>query len=184
MVKDNQPILRAEVEELFTADDLTVEGGHVVHDFQTVAKTEKGHGRIERRTLTTSSELKGYSEWPGMEQVFRLDRYRVNTKTGEVEEEVSYGLTSLSAAEASPQRLLGYVREYWGIENGLHRCRDVTFHKDRTRMTKGKTGHVVASLNNLAIGILRHAGATNVAAARRWCQANLLTLPSHAPLLQ
>ena len=44
---------------------------------------------------------------------------------------------------------------------------DVTFHEDRTRMTKPNTGQVMATLNNLAISLLRYAGATNIAAARR-----------------
>ena len=34
----------------------------------------------------------------------------------------------------------------------------------------------MASLNNLVIGLLRHAGATNLAEARRWCDGNLHTL--------
>ena len=92
-----------------------------------------------------------------------------------------YGLTSLSAAEASPERLLALARAYWGIENGLHYRRDVTFHEDRTRLTRGHAGRVMASLNNLVIGLLRHAGATNLAQARRWCDAHLtLTLASLA----
>jgi hypothetical protein len=83
-----------------------------------------------------SAELKGYSDWPGLEQVFRLDRQRIDLKTGEIEEEVVYGLTSLSPLEASPARLLALTRAYWGAENGLHYRRDVTFREDATRLTK------------------------------------------------
>jgi len=50
----------------------------------------------------------------------------------------------------------------------LHYRRDVTFHEDATRLTRGHAGRVMATLNNLVIGLLRHAGATNLAAARRW----------------
>ncbi len=66
------------------------------------------------------------------------------------------------------------ARTYWGIENGLHQCRDVTFNEDRTRLTKGNAGRVMASLNNLVIGLLRQAGVTNIAEARRWCNANII----------
>ncbi len=125
------------------------------------------------RQITVSSELKGYSDWPGLEQVFVLERQRVELKSGEAECETVYGLTSLSAAEASAERLLGLVRAYWGIESGLHQCRDVTFQEDRTRLTCGRAGWVMASLNNLVIGLLRLAGATNLAAARRWLDAKL-----------
>jgi predicted transposase YbfD/YdcC len=173
LVKDNQPTLREEVELLFTADHRTVEGGEVVHDFKTARQVNKGHGRREVRQITVSAELKGYCDWPGLEQVFRLERQRIEIKTGEIEEEVVYGLTSLSSSEASPARLLELTRAYWGVENGLHYRRDVTFREDATRLTKGHAGHVMASLNNLVIGLLRLAGFTNLAAARRYCDADL-----------
>ena len=173
LAKDNQPTLRADIEELFTADDRTVEGGHLPHDFRTARQVDKGHGRREARQITVSSELKGYSDWPGLEQVFRLQRERSEKKSGKHERGIVYGLTSLTSDEASPARLLELTRAYWGIENGLHYRRDVTFHEDATRLTQGHAGRVMASLNNLVIGLLRLAGFTNLAAARRYCGANL-----------
>jgi predicted transposase YbfD/YdcC len=173
LAKENQPTLHEEIELLFTADGRTVEGGEVMHDFKRVRHVNKGHGRQEVREITVSAELKGYSDWPGLEQVFRLDRQRIDLKTGEIEEEVVYGLTSLSPMEASPVRLLEITRAYWGVENGLHYRRDVTFREDATRLTKGHAGHVMAALNNLVIGMLRLAGFTNLAAARRYCDADL-----------
>ena len=173
LVKDNQPSLRDEIELLFSGDDRTVEGGRVAHDFKTARRMNKGHGRREVREITVSGELKGYSDWPGLEQVFRLDRERIDLGTGEIKRETHYGLTSLTPSEASPARLLELTRQYWGVENGLHYRRDVTFREDETRLTKGKAGHVMASINNLVIGLLRIAGFTNLAAARRYCDADL-----------
>lgn len=173
LAKGNQPTLRQEIEDLFRADRQTVEGGRVPLDLRCARTRDKGHGRLEVRRITVSSELKGYSDWPGLEQVFVLERQRVDLKTGEVQSETVYGLTSLSAAEASAGRLLDLVRAYWGIESGLHQCRDVTFQEDSTRLSGGTAGWVMASLNNLVIGLLRLAGATNLAAARRWLDAKL-----------
>jgi predicted transposase YbfD/YdcC len=173
LAKDNQPGLRADIEQLFTADDHTVEGGQVPHDFRTARQTDKGHGRREARAIAVSGELKGYRAWPGLEQVFRLDRRRVDAKTGREERETVYGLTSLPPTKAPPARLLALSRAYWGIENGLHHRRDVTFREDRTRLTKGHAGHVMATLNNLVIGLLRHASTTNVAEARRRWDADI-----------
>jgi predicted transposase YbfD/YdcC len=170
--KDNQPTLREDIEQVFASDDRTVLGGHVPNDFRKWRTVDKGHGRKESREITVSSELKGYSDWPGLEQVFKLDRRRLDIKTGKEEQEIVYGLTSLSAMEASPERLLYLSRSYWGIENGLHYRRDTTFNEDRTRMTKGHAGRVMATLNNLVIGLLRQAGATNIASARRSFDAN------------
>jgi predicted transposase YbfD/YdcC len=171
LIKENQPSVLEEIEFLFAPKTPTVLGGYLPDDFTVYKQTEKGHGRLERRKITVSSELKDYTKWPSLEQVFRLERERINLSTGEIEREVVYGLTSLSREEASARELFGYVRAYWGIENGLHLRRDVTFREDRTRQTRGNQGRVMASLNNLAIGLLRHAGFTNLAHARRLCNS-------------
>jgi predicted transposase YbfD/YdcC len=79
---------------------------------------------------------------------------------------LSDGRTSLTRETASARYLLGQIRSYWGIENGLHHRRDGTFPEDRTRLTRGNAGLVLAILNNLGIGLLRRRGATNLAQAR------------------
>jgi predicted transposase YbfD/YdcC len=174
VAKDNQPTLRADIEAVFTVDDRTVAGGRVGRDLRTARMVDHGHGRHETRTLTASSDLRAFSDWPGLEQVFCLTRQRRHTATGKLEQAVVYGLTSLSAVQAPPARLLALHRAYWGIENRLHHRRDVTFREDATRLTCGHAGRVMAALNNLVIGVLRIAGHTNLAAARRRCNADLL----------
>jgi len=123
-------------------------------DFEVVTQISKGHGRLEERTLTVSSQLKDFLGWPYLEQVFKLQRRFTSLKTGEIQEQTIYGFTSLSRDEIAPARLLQLTRSYWGIENGLHYRRDVTLHEDRTRMTKGKMAQVMACLNNLVLGLL------------------------------
>ena len=174
LAKDNQPTLHADIATLFAPAEPTVLGGQIPHDFQTAQTCDKGHGRLNRRHITVSSELTGYTDWPGLAQVFQIERERVQTKTSKITHETVCGLTSLTRAHASPKRLLDLVRSYWGIENGLHYCRDVTFHEDRTRMTLGNTGRIMAIVNNLVITLLRLAGATNLAHARR---LNAMDLP-------
>ncbi len=172
-VKDNQPTLRAAIEQLFTADNRTVAGGRLPPERRVAHSMDKGHGRQDTRTLWASSDLCGYSDWPGLQQVFRLARERCHAKRGKVEREVVYGVTSLAPSAASAARLLALSRAYWGIENGLHYRRDVTFHEDATRLTQGQAGRVMAALNNLVIGLLCRAGYRNHAAARRRCNADL-----------
>jgi predicted transposase YbfD/YdcC len=167
LAKDNQPTLHADIATLFAPPEPTVLGGTIPTDFQTARTVDKGHGRLNRRHITVSSELTGYSDWPGLAQVFQIARERVETKTGQSTHEIVYGLTSLTRAQASPARLLDLIRSYWGIENGLHYRRDVTFHEDRTRMTVGNTGRIMATVNNLVVSLLRLSGATNLAHARR-----------------
>jgi len=77
-----------------------------------------------------------------------------------------YAVTSLTAAQAHPARLADYVRGHWGIE-ALHHIRDVTFAEDACQVLNGSAPRAMASLRNLAIGILRAHGDRNIAAALR-----------------
>ena len=54
-----------------------------------------------------------------------------------------------------------------GIENKSHWVRDVTFDEDRSQVRCGNIPHMMAALRNTAIGLLRWAGHTNIAAACR-----------------
>lgn len=144
---------------------------------------EKGHGRLEQRTLTTSSMLQGYVNWPYAQQVFRLERRFVRTSDGLVMQETTYGVTSLTAQQAYPAQLLRIVRGHWGIENGLHYRRDDTLHEDRCRL-KGQGAHAMAVINNLILGLLLRRGVVNVPDARRYYAANLheaVALVLHSP---
>ena len=78
-----------------------------------------------------------------------------------------YGVTSLRPEHADPDRLLELVRNHWRIENTSHWVRDVTFHEDRSQVRCGNIPQLMAALRNTAIGLLRGAGHTNIAAACR-----------------
>jgi predicted transposase YbfD/YdcC len=153
--KGNQPQLEEDIRLWFEPEPDPIAGqGRVPKDFETVKETSKGHGRLEERTLTVSSQLNDFLNWPYLQQVFRLERRFLFMKTSEIQEQVVYGLTSLSREEITPGKFLALIRSYWGIENGLHYRRDVTLQEDRTRMTKGNAGRIMACLNNLVIGLV------------------------------
>jgi predicted transposase YbfD/YdcC len=154
-VKGNQPQLEENLRLWFGPDPDPIPGqAYPAKDFETAQSVSKGHGRIEQRTLTVSSQLKDFLDWPYQEQVFKLERRFISTKTGEAREQVVYGITSLTREEVSPQKLLQMTRSYWGIENGLHYRRDVTLQEDHTRMTHRNAARVMACLNNLVLGLL------------------------------
>jgi len=160
IVKENQPQLHADIELVFTLPP--------VGDRQETARTvDSGHGRIEQRNITTSEALVGYSDWPGLAQVFEVGRHVITPKTGKERAEVVYGVTSLRRERATPGRLLELVRGHWSIENKSHWVRDVTFDADRSQVRCGNIPHVMAALRNTTIGLLRWAGHTNIAAACR-----------------
>ena len=83
--------------------------------------------------------------------------------------ETLYGLSSLPTQRTTPAHLLALSRGHWTIENRLHWVRDVTFDEDRSRVRKGSGAQVMASLRNLAISLLRLAGARYIAPALRHC---------------
>ena len=181
VVKDNQANTRKAIEQLFAPEQPRPGFGCPPMDFRGTKTTEKQAGRLEERTLTVSSLLNDYLDWPHLGQVFKLERRVTHLSTGSVETEVQYGLTSLTAQEADPKRLLNIIRSEWGIENGLHYRRDVTFQEDHTRMTAKRMGRVMATINNLVISLINSQGFDNHAHARRVfnaCPAKALALIS------
>jgi predicted transposase YbfD/YdcC len=161
VVKANQPQLQEDITTVFALPP-------IVGETRTVAETvDGGHGRIEQRRLQTSDVLVGYSDWPGLAQVFQLERQVIRKKTGAVRQERVAGVTSLPLERADATRLLGLVRGHWRIENQSHWVRDVTFDEDRSHVRGGNLPQVLAALRNTVIGLMRQAGHTNIAAACR-----------------
>jgi len=125
---------------------------------------DRGHGRVETRRLqaTTIAGL----DFPHATQALRITRrvrplHQLRWRTVTV-----HAVTSLTAAQTSPARLADYVRGHWGIE-ALHHIRDTTLAEDAHQLRTGTAPHAMASLRNLAIGILRRHGHRNLAAALR-----------------
>jgi predicted transposase YbfD/YdcC len=167
-VKGNQEGLEASIAQVFAPESAAKPGFSLPkNDFLSYTQTSAGHGRIETRTLTTSSLLKGYSDWPYLEQVFKYQCIVIDKKTEERTEEICFGVTSLSAVEAGPKRLLNIVRGYWRIENQLHYRRDVCLNEDHCGLRLPNLVHVFAILNNWVLGLFALAGGGNFAAAQR-----------------
>ena len=183
VIKDNQPETVKALETLFAPETCVPGFSPASHDdFKTAVTVEKGHGRLEQRTITVSSNLQGYLDWPGVSQVFKLERRFVRLRDGKVTQQLRYGLTSLSAGEASPARLMELVREHWQIENALHYRRDDTLKEDRCCLRIGHAPQAMAILNNLVLGLLHRKGWRNAAEARRHFSKHLR--PSAELLLQ
>ena len=147
---------------------------------ETVSTLEKGHGRVERRTLTTSTGLNFFLQqhlgWSSVRQVFRVTRERTWTdRAGErrTSREVAYGITDLSRGQANAARLLEFNRGHWSIENGVFYVRDEAFGEDRSRIRKRAGPQVLAAFRNTALNILRLTGSTNISASLRSCTWNL-----------
>lgn len=129
----------------------------------------KGHGRIEERSIRTSTVLSAYLDFPHVSQVAHVYRHVTDLKGNKPRFENIYLITSLTKEKATPSQLLELNRNHWHIENKLHWVRDVTFNEDHSRIRKGTGAHVMASIKNLAISIFRIAGVSNIAKAIRNC---------------
>jgi len=172
-VKDNQPTLRADVEQFFQPAQRYA-GWSLPELPRTIAETtDKGHGRLEKRTLTLMVDEQQFLEWPGVCQVFKLERYVQRLQTGKESTEVIYGITSCAPEVAPAEQMLRWTRDYWGIENGLHYRRDVTLHEDATRTSETRLAKTIAAINNFVVALSLKLGYLNLASARRTFNARI-----------
>jgi predicted transposase YbfD/YdcC len=108
--------------------------------------------------LQATSSLAAYLSpaWPGLAQVCRITRRRV--VRGQESVETVYAITSLTAEQADPARLLALSRDHWRIENCLHYVRDVTCREDQCRTRARAAPQVLAALRNTVLTIIRRSG--------------------------
>jgi len=178
-LKDNQPTTLADVQQFFVAPRVTAGWHQPTLPRQTAQAIQKGHGRIEKRSLTSMVDEHGFLDWPGVQQVFMLERQVTDVSCRQTCYEVVFGLTSCSPAKADAEQLLHWTQAYWGIENGLHYRRDVTLGEDRTRMTNQRFAEVLSILNNFVIGLTQKLQLANLASARRQFDARTSELLAH-----
>jgi predicted transposase YbfD/YdcC len=153
VVKANQPTLHQQLRRLPWRDIPVVD-----------ETRDRGHGRVELRRLQVAT-VAGLG-FPHATQAIRITRQVRSLRSGRWRTVTAYAVTSLSAAQAHPARLANWIRGHWGIE-ALHHLRDVTFAEDASQVRTGTAPRAMASLRNLAIGILRAHGHRNIAAALR-----------------
>jgi predicted transposase YbfD/YdcC len=154
-VKGNQPGLLRQLRSLPWKD---VPQGHV--------QDGRAHGRIERRIVKVVTITAGIA-FPHAAQAIQITRRTRRPGSRKWRTETSYAITSLPASQAHPDQLAGWIRGHWKIENQLHWVRDVTFGEDASTARTGTGPHVMATLRNLVISILRLAGHASIASALR-----------------
>ncbi len=161
IAKKNQPQMYEDL-QLFFEDPEADHSG-----WQSAKSCNKGHGRLESREITTSTDLTSFFErdWQDIAQVFRLQRSVI--RKGKTSQEVVYGLTSLPPKQADPARLLHLNRAHWQIENRLHWRRDVTLGEDHSQVRKGQAPQVLAALDNAVLSLADALHISNLAAQMR-----------------
>lgn len=150
-VKANQPTLRSEIETFF-ADAPPA-------SLESTTEVDKGHGRIEQRTVTVAREvdwLDGDRRFPGevrlpdVATIIRVASRAELKDRGRFETRYYVSSAALSAARAAEA-----VRSHWAIENSLHWVLDVTFGDDQSRLRTGHGAKNMAVVRHFAINLVR-----------------------------
>lgn len=144
---------------------------------QTARTVDKSHGRLEVRTLLSTTQLdQDYLDFPDARQCFKLTRTRTlrDRTSGEQKttSQTVYGVTSLPRERADADRLLAIVRAHWGIENKVFHVRDQTLGEDACRVRKRSAPVVFSTLRNGVLNVLQTLNVKNRAAQLRTFCAN------------
>jgi predicted transposase YbfD/YdcC len=161
-VKGNQPTLLADIQLAFESRGQP--------DF--AEQVTMAHGRIECRTIWTTTVLNDYLDFPFVEQVFVIARKRINKKTGKDSTEIVYGMTSHSPESASPAQILGMNRHHWCIENKCHYIIDWNFDEDRCRIRTGYGPENTTRLRRFVVGVIKSISQHSVASTIRKLSRN------------
>jgi predicted transposase YbfD/YdcC len=158
VVKRNQPSLYQAIELAFAALPPINAEEAAFWRLQTHITTNKAHGRLERRTLQSTTALNDYLEWPGVAQVLRRTCQRTIVKTGKTTTHLRFAVTSLPRSLVSLAQVELLWRRHWTIENQLHYVRDVSFGEDRCQVHTGHAAQALAALRNGILALLRYEG--------------------------
>lgn len=152
-VKANQPTLRDEIERFFRDAEPSL--------LSQAVDVDKGHGRIETRTVTIAREV----DWLGGDRRFpgelRLPDVaaivRVESKA-ELKDRCRFETRYyVASASLSAEAAAAAIRSHWGIENRLHWVLDVVFNEDQSRLRKGHGAANMAVVRHSAVNQVRTA---------------------------
>ena len=152
-VKGNQPSMKEDLRLLFE--------GRAEPDF--CEPTELDHGRIVQRRIWTSTALNGYLPFPGVGQVFVIERHVTEKTTKKTSIDVVYGITSHRPETANAAQLLAYNRGHWSVESS-HYVLDWNWDEDRCRICSGHGPENTTALRRFANGIIQSRSRDSVSA--------------------
>lgn len=180
-VKANQPTLRAEIETFFADADPA--------DLDSTTNLDKGHGRIEQRTVTVAREvdwLDGDRRFPGEVRLPDVATIVRVAARAELKDRCRFETRYyVSSATLSAARAAEAVRGHWAIENSLHWVLDVTFGDDQSRLRTGHGAKNMAVVRHFAINLARAVNDKRSIKLRRkragWNPEYLATILGHLP---
>ena len=142
-VKKNQKELYNDVSEMidFKRTDLYEQFNAPL---EKVTKVEKGHGRIDKRTVFVTHEvewLQKFGKWHGIQSLGAIV----------TDSETRY---YISSRKLSPLELLEITRNEWAVES-MHWQLDVIFNEDRTTLLEENAQKTLNILRKTVLNIVR-----------------------------
>lgn len=162
-VKDNQPTLHADIRLLFADRDQP--------DFR--EPVTLAHGRIEQRTIWTTTRLHDYLPFPGVGQAFVIAREVIEKATGKRSTDSVYGLTDHTPDSADAAAILAFNRGHWSVENRYHYLLDWNWDEDRCTIHTGHGPANITALRRFAIGAIKSKSRDTVAATLQRLARNI-----------
>jgi predicted transposase YbfD/YdcC len=146
-VKGNQPTLLDSVfKQCFPL--MLTEPHHTVE--------ERGHGRVNRWStwIADATDI----DFPHARKIGCIRRDTFTLAGQRTSKEFAWIITGNPDGQnpiANAKHLHQFVREHWGIENKSHYVRDMTWHEDANQAHTGSGPQAVATLRNIAAGLIR-----------------------------
>lgn len=143
--KGNQQELKDDIEQY--VQDETLRAG-----MDSCTKTEKAHGRLERRRAYTSTDVDwqpGGRRWPNLKCIGAIHT-RFETNTGITEQWHYY----ISSRVLTAEQLLHHARTQWPVES-MHWLLDVHFDEDRCRVQSKTLQQNFNMVHKFALNIIR-----------------------------
>jgi predicted transposase YbfD/YdcC len=158
-VKENQPTLHQDVVGTFreAADDRRRSVDELPRPaVQLFEEVEKGHGRLEKRTVTLCRDLAWLTaaeRWRDLDFVVQVTRERTVLATEKSSVETAYYIGSDPAMTVERAAIL--IRRHWTIENQLHWVLDMAFREDEARHRARNTAQNLATMRHFAMNIIK-----------------------------
>jgi predicted transposase YbfD/YdcC len=152
-VKANQSGLLGEIERFFADAPLRT--------LDCFADADKGHGRVEERTVAVSQDigwLDGGRRFPGEYRFPDIAALaRVETRVFEKGTTRTQRRFFVASRGVSAKDFAQVIRDHWAIENSLHWVLDVVFHEDKARSRTGHGPRNMAVVRHFALNLVRTA---------------------------
>lgn len=145
-VKDNHPNLKNDIEDF--VQDISLQS-----TMQTITKTEKSHGRIEKRTAYVTTEiswLEQKKDWKNLRCIGAIHN-EITTKKGTSSEWHYY----ISSRELTVEKLLHHARMEWCVES-MHWLLDVHFEEDWCRIESKEVQQSLNMFRKAAINLIKN----------------------------